>query len=97
VRQISADRAAIADRSMSNMSVRRNDQRCMLPHGRGRQHVSMPRESTNHKPVTIDPDPIEPRDTIDVDEPLRCDNPKIHHRNKALAAGEDLCRAAILG
>jgi hypothetical protein len=60
VRQISPDRAAIADRSMSNMSVCRNDQWCVLPHGRGRQHVRMPRQSANHKPVTIDPDPIEP-------------------------------------
>jgi len=82
---------------MSNMSVCRNDQWCVLPHGRGRQHVRMPRQSANYKPVTIDPDPIEPRDPIDVDEPFRCDNPKIHHRNKALAAREDFCLVAILG
>ena len=82
---------------MSNVSVCRNDKWCVLPHGGGLQHIGMPRKSANHKPVTIDPDPIEPWDTIDVDKPFRRDNPKIHHRNKALPAREDLCLAAIPG
>jgi CO/xanthine dehydrogenase FAD-binding subunit len=53
---------------MGDMAVSRDDQRRVLSHDGRRQHVGMPRKSADYKPVTIDPDPIEPGDTIDVDE-----------------------------
>ena len=96
MRQIAAHRAAIADRSVGDMLVGRDDERRVLPDDRRGQHVGVPRQSADHKPIALDRNPAELGNTIDVDQPLRCDQPQVHHRNQALAAGQNFRLVAVL-
>jgi hypothetical protein len=75
VRQIVADRAAIAYRSVSDMLVGRDDEwRVFFDDLRG-QHVSMARQSADQEPIAIARDPVEPCDSIDVNKPFRRNQP----------------------
>ena len=75
VRQIAADRAAIADRSVSDMSVGRDDEWRIFSDDRRGQHVGMARETADQEPIAIARDPVEPWDSVDVDEPFRRNQP----------------------
>ena len=75
MRQIAADRAAIAYRSVSDMSVGRGDEWRVFSDDRRGQHVGMARQSADQEPIAIARDPVETRDSIDVDEPFRRNQP----------------------
>ena len=75
VRQIVADRAAIAYRSVSDMLVGRDDEWRIFSDDRRGQHVGMARESADQEPIAIARDPVEPWDSVDVDEPFRRNQP----------------------
>ena len=89
----SADRAAAARRGMADVPERSREQGDRGAGVRRAEHVDLPRERADAQEA-VHFDPIEPRDTVDIDEQRGARQAHVQQRDEALPAREDL-RVAV--
>ncbi len=93
---VSAQGAAIADRSVCDPWIGFAHQRTVLPDECGSEQRGVTCERADYEFTAFNANLAEAGDAIDVDHHLGFDQPKVHHRHKALAAREDGAGSAVL-
>ena len=86
----SANGAAGAGLDVADVLQRARQKRETGSDDRRRQHVSLPGHCADFDAFGRFPYSREIGNTVDVDQMIGCDHPKIHHRHQRLSAGENL-------
>src|SRR6516162_4747725 len=96
VSQIAGDRREVSHLRIGDNLRRIEDDGKLRPNKRRALHLGLPREPAYLEMAVFFFDIGQTRDAIDVDEIGRPGQPKLHHRNQALATAKDLCIVAVL-
>lgn len=95
--EAAADRAAIADGGVADLGCRGAEQRQLRSDLGGREQVNVAGQCANGETFGIAGDAAKRRETGNVDQEIRGEQPEIERRDKALATGQKPCRPAMPG
>lgn len=92
-----ADRAAIADLVVRDVSYRFNQQRVRDLQLRAALDVTPAHQGTDTNCIMVSRNAVQTGDTADINQESGCCEPECHHRNQALTAGNGLGLATMFG